>query len=178
LQAETFREAAAVGGLSLQLIYFRGFGECQASPWVSESRRMLQLMEKITCLAGVTQISRVLSHAQQEAAKEPVAGLVFIGDACEENPDALIVKARELGRSKIPCFMFEEGTDPEVESAFRAVAKHSGGAFGQFGPRSAKQLSELLKAVGAFAGGGVTALEKRSDGASRLLLGQLKGGAT
>jgi hypothetical protein len=32
--------------------------------------------------------------------------------------------------------------------------------------------------VGAFAGGGVTALEKRSDGASRLLLGQLKGGAT
>jgi hypothetical protein len=174
LQGEMFREAAAIGGLSLQLVYFRGFGECQASPWVSQPERLLRLMEKVDCLAGITQISRVLSHAQREVAKESVAALVFIGDACEENPDTLIVKARELGRLKTPCFMFQEGRDSEVEAAFRGIARNTGGAYGQFGPSSAKQLSELLQAVGAFAGGGVTALEKRGDAASRLLLGQLK----
>ena len=32
LQADMFREAAAIGGLDIQLVYFRGFGECRASP--------------------------------------------------------------------------------------------------------------------------------------------------
>ena len=31
LQAEMFREAAAVGGLDLQLVYYRGLTECRAS---------------------------------------------------------------------------------------------------------------------------------------------------
>src|SRR3954449_13183017 len=36
LQAEMFREAAAIGGLDIQLIYYRGFNECRASSWVSD----------------------------------------------------------------------------------------------------------------------------------------------
>ena len=35
LQADMFREAASVGGLEIQLVYYRGLGECRASPWVS-----------------------------------------------------------------------------------------------------------------------------------------------
>jgi hypothetical protein len=176
LQSGMFREAAAVGGLSLQLVCYRGFGECQTSPWVSEPARLLRLMERIDCLAGLTQIERVLSHAQMEAVKEPVAALVFIGDAIEEGADTLVAKARELGRLKVPCFMFQEGRDPEVESAFRAIAYASCGAYGRFDSGAAKQLGELLRAVAAFATGGMTALEKRGDVASTLLLGQLKGG--
>ena len=33
LQADMFREAASIGGLDIQLVYFRGLGECRASGW-------------------------------------------------------------------------------------------------------------------------------------------------
>src|SRR4051794_36839816 len=36
LQGEMFREAAGIGGLAIQLVYYRGLGECCASGWVSE----------------------------------------------------------------------------------------------------------------------------------------------
>ena len=35
LQADMFREAAAIGGLDVQLVYYRGLGECRAPRWVS-----------------------------------------------------------------------------------------------------------------------------------------------
>ena len=35
LQAEMFREVTAIGGLDVQLIYYRGLGECRASRWIS-----------------------------------------------------------------------------------------------------------------------------------------------
>jgi hypothetical protein len=36
LQAEMFRETVAIGGLSVQLVYYRGLGECRASRWLSQ----------------------------------------------------------------------------------------------------------------------------------------------
>jgi hypothetical protein len=174
LQSEMFREAAALGGLSLQLVYYRGFGECKASDWVTESGRLLHLMERLECVAGMTQIGRVLTHAKDEAVKQPVSALVFIGDAIEENPDVLVARARELG---IRMFMFQEGADPMVRSAFRAIAHASDGVYARFDSGAAKQLGELLKAVAVFATGGAAALEGRKDAASILLIDQLKGGA-
>src|SRR5262249_59958428 len=35
LQADMFREAAAIGGLDVQLIYYRRLRECRPSPWGS-----------------------------------------------------------------------------------------------------------------------------------------------
>src|SRR3974390_1949100 len=55
LQAEMFREAAAIGGLEIQLVYYRGLGECAASRWVSDAARLAGLMEKIDCRGGNTQ---------------------------------------------------------------------------------------------------------------------------
>ncbi len=136
------------------------------------------LMERLDCLTGLTQVGRVLEHAQREATKEPVGALVFIGDAMEENPDLLVAKARELGRpGRPPRSCFQEGLDSEVETTFRAIAKHSGGTYGRFDAGAVKQLGELLKAVAVFAVGGVKALEGRKDAGSALLLGQLKGGS-
>ncbi len=34
LQAGMFSSVKLVGGLDVQLVYFRGFGECQSSKWV------------------------------------------------------------------------------------------------------------------------------------------------
>src|SRR5690348_11185990 len=63
LQADMFREAAATGGLDIQLVYFRGLSECRASGWVSGSERLAALMTAIDCRGGHTQIGKVLSHA-------------------------------------------------------------------------------------------------------------------
>src|SRR6266567_2243935 len=56
--SEMFPEAAAGGGLDVQLVYYRGFGECRASGWVSNGERLAQLMSRIDCRGGHTQIGR------------------------------------------------------------------------------------------------------------------------
>src|SRR5437660_10668998 len=81
LQAEMFREAAAIGGLDVQLVYYRGFGECRSSGWVSNGERLAQLMSRIDCRGGHTQIGKILVHARRETERAGVQALVFIGAA-------------------------------------------------------------------------------------------------
>src|SRR5713101_2611697 len=84
LQAEMFREAAAIGGLDVQLVYYRGYGECRASGWVSNGERLAQLMSRIDRRGGHTQIGKILGNARRETERARVQALVFIGDAMEE----------------------------------------------------------------------------------------------
>src|SRR5262245_51171470 len=119
LQAEMFREGAAIGGLDLQLVYYRGLGECRASRWISQPGQLATIMSQIACNAGHTQIGKILTHAQKETKLLRVSALVFIGDAMEENPDDLAHQAGELGHLGVPAFLFQEGCDREVEQTFR-----------------------------------------------------------
>jgi len=38
IQAEMFEATSGPGGLDVQLVFYRGFRECQASPWVAAPR--------------------------------------------------------------------------------------------------------------------------------------------
>jgi hypothetical protein len=171
LQADMFREAAAIGGLDVQLVYYRGISECRASRWVSDARQLADLMETIDCRGGHTQIGRVLAHARNENDGDAVRALVFVGDAMEEAIDDLCAKAGELGLVGVPAFVFQEGDDPGVARAFREIARLSNGAYCRFSQGSARELSELLRAVATYAAGGYTALEAapRSTAATKLL---------
>ncbi|KPJ88898.1 MAG: hypothetical protein AMJ53_16265, partial [Gammaproteobacteria bacterium SG8_11] len=60
IQAEMFRETGALGGLDIQLVYYRGFEEFFASTWVSSSEALLKTMTAVSCLGGYTQIGKVL----------------------------------------------------------------------------------------------------------------------
>src|SRR5262249_44703232 len=152
------------GGLDMQLVYYRGsLGECKASRWFPQSEALTKAMSQIRCEAGHTQIEKVLKHAQKEAKLLPVSALVFVGDAMEENPDTLAPGAAELGRLKVPAFMFQEGHNREVEQTFRNIAELTHGAYCRFDPGAARQLAELLKAVAVYAVGGMTALAARKD---------------
>jgi hypothetical protein len=177
LQADMFREAAKAGGLDIQLVYFRGLGECRASGWVAGAEKLAALMSRIDCRGGHTQIGKVLSHARKEYAKQRVQAMVFVGDAMEEKIDDLCGAAGELGLLGVPAFMFQEGNDPVAENAYREIARLSRGAYCRFDTGAAHQLGELLRAVAAYAAGGIKALAdlsaRRSDGA-RQLLAQLK----
>ena len=174
LQAEMFREAGAIGGLNVQLVYYRSHSECKASGWESRPERLGRLMECIACQSGCTQIGKVLAHAIKQTKAQKVHALVFVGDAMEEGLDDLGHAAGELGRLGVRAFMFQEGDDPEVEQAFREIARLTHGAHCRFDPGAAKQLAELLRAVAAFAAGGLKALAGRSDAGSVKLLGQMK----
>ncbi len=176
LQADMFREAASAGGLDIQLVYFRGLNECRASQWVAGSDRLGQLMGRIHCVGGHTQIGKVLSHARQENAKQRVQALVFVGDAMEEAIDDLCAGAGELGLLSVPVFMFQEGYDSVAENAYREIARLSGGAYSRFDVGAASQLGELLRAVAAYAAGGKQALAALSarHANARALLAQLR----
>jgi len=173
LQADMFREAAKTGGLDIQLVYFRGLSECRASGWVTGAEKLAGLMSAIDCRGGHTQIGKVLSHARQEYGKQRVQAMVFVGDAMEEKIDDLCTAAGELGLLGVPVFMFQEGDDPVAENAYREIARLSHGAYCRFDTGAAHQLGELLRAVAAYAAGGIKALAdlsaRRSDGARKLL---------
>ena len=111
LQADMFREAALLGSLDIRLVYYRGFNECRATGWISDSAQLARLMGKIDCQGGNTQIGKVLSEARREAVASGVRAVVFVGDAMEESVDDLCAKAGELGLLKVPVFMFQEGHD-------------------------------------------------------------------
>ena len=173
LQADMFREAAGVGGLDIQLVYFRGRDECRASGWVAASEKLAKLMGAIDCRGGQTQIGRVLTHARQEYGRRPVQALVFVGDAMEEPIDDLCAVAGELGLLGVRAFMFQEGYDPVAETAYREIARLTHGAYGRFDAGAAHELGELLRAVAAYAAGGLEALKalssRRTGGAQKLL---------
>ncbi len=173
LQAEMFRETAAIGGLDIQLVYYRGLAECRASSWIAEPERLGALMSRIDCRGGHTQIGKVLAHARRENDKAKVGTLVFVGDAMEEALDDLCTGAGELGLRNVAAFMFQEGYDPICERAFRDIARLTRGAYCRFAPGAAHELSELLRAAAAYAAGGMKALadlkQRQSAGAVRLL---------
>ena len=123
LQAEMFREAGRIGGLDVQLVYFRGMIECKASRWASDAERLGAMMSRIDCRGGHTQIGRVLSHAVAETRRERIRALVYVGDAVEESIDALCAKAGELALLGVPVFAFQEGRDPVAETALQEIAR-------------------------------------------------------
>jgi hypothetical protein len=178
LQADMFAAVKDVGGLDVQLVYFRGAGECRSSKWVSDPAALARLMTTVDCRGGYTQIGKVLSHARSEAERRKVNAVVYVGDAMEENIDDLCGRAGELGVLGVPMFLFQEGRDGRAEQAFREIARLTRGAWCPFGPGSAAELRALLTAVAVYAAGGRRALEQLAGRAggqgAQLLLAQMK----
>ncbi len=177
LQGEMFEAAAALGGLEVQLVFYRGFDQCKASRWLAAAADLNRAMRSVSCAGGETQIARVLAHAVKEARAQKVNALVFVGDAMEENVDEISRLAGELGLLGVPVFVFQEGGDEVAGLAFRQVAKLSGGAYCPFDGASAEQLRQLLGAVAAYAAGGPPALAaygQRTGGAALLLAGAIR----
>lgn len=159
IQAEMFQETALLGGLDVQLVFYRGFLEFNASSWMSDSAALLKRMTAVSCLAGQTQIARILQHALEETKRRRVNAVVFVGDCMEEDIDKLGQLAGQLGLLGVPVFVFHEGDDALAHRAFQQIAQLSGGACCRFDAGSAQQLRDLLSAVAVFAAGGRAALE-------------------
>ncbi|MGE0628802.1 MAG: VWA domain-containing protein [Hyphomicrobiaceae bacterium] len=178
LQADMFRAVKEVGGLDVQLVYFRGAGECRSSKWVSDPEALARLMTSVGCMGGHTQIGKVLGHVRQEAEAGHVSAVVYVGDAMEENIDDLAQSAGEVALFGVPVFVFQEGHERTAQVAFKEIARLTRGAYCHFDAGSARQLRELLSAVAVYAAGGRSALERlaheKNGSGARLLISQMR----
>ncbi len=159
IQSEMFASTDDIGGLQVQLAFYRGFGEMKVTQWLDSADDLVRRMVKVRCLAGRTQIRKLLRHALKETRSQKVDALVFVGDVVEEDIDELGHVAGQLGLVGTPVFVFHEGGEPTSRRAFEQIAKLSGGAYCGFDAGSARQLRELLAAVAVFSAGGRRALE-------------------
>ena len=97
IQASMFDAVGKAGGLSVQLVFFRGIDECRASKWVINAAALRDLMLGIRMSRWTYTDCQSLNHANRETTKAKVSALVFIGDAIEEEIHLLCQKAGELG---------------------------------------------------------------------------------
>jgi len=176
LQGDMFAAAAELGGLAMQLVWYRGYGEFRVEPWLTDSAELQRCMTAVQCRGGLTQIGRVLAHAIEETQRHRLNALVLVGDCLEEAVDPLCHQAGQLGLLGVPAFVFQEGRDPDAALGFREIARLTRGAYCAFDIGSARQLRELLRAVAVYATGGRRALENLSEhhgGLARQLTRQL-----
>ncbi|GGF74213.1 hypothetical protein GCM10007301_37510 [Azorhizobium oxalatiphilum] len=176
LQAEMFDVAASLGGLEVQLVYYRGLRECRASGYVTEAQKLAALMGRISCEGGRTQIGRVLGHLERQASEAGLPAAVFVGDALEEDAGTLLEAAGRLGVRGLKLFVFQEGHDKSVERVFREMAALTGGAWCRFDAGAADELRALLRAVATYAAGGSAALLASGDAGARRLLAAMPSG--
>ncbi|MFO1034565.1 MAG: VWA domain-containing protein [Hyphomicrobiales bacterium] len=173
IQGQMFSETKRAGKLQVQLVYFRGLHECKASRWVDDPDALARLMTGVDCRGGNTQVARILAHVKAEAAKTKPSAVVFVGDAFEENIDAVCQSAGEVGLLGVPMFMFQEN-DARAETAFGKSPNYARCLF------PAGQPSRLFwphsLGGGCLCHRGSQALASRAakDDASRHLLQQLK----
>src|SRR5690348_3895977 len=147
IQSDMFEVAQSIGGLGVQLIYFRGRGEFEASEWTTTPSALAARMREVRTRSGFTQLRRVLAHAAEEARRTKVGALVYVGDCFEENPDVTAQEAAKLALLGVPAFMFHEGEDPTAERMFKQVALLTRGVYARFDHGAAARLRDLLKAA-------------------------------
>jgi hypothetical protein len=176
-QGEMFVAASEIGGIEVRLAFYRGFDEFKVSRWTSDGRELARLMGAVRCLAGRTQIARLLRYAAEQRRESRLDAVVFVGDCCEEDVDAVGHEAGQLGLLGLPVFVFQEGDDRVASRLFPQIAKLTRGAYCKFDRSSPEQLKRLLGAVAAYAAGGRAALlkyGKQQGGAAALLTNQMK----
>ena len=71
LQNEMFQEAAKLGGLDTQLVFYHG-RQCQASRWISDATQLTKIMMQVERQTGFTQIGKILAHARKENLRQSV----------------------------------------------------------------------------------------------------------
>ena len=154
-----FEATAALGGLDVKLVYYRGFNECKASRWMSSAAELHRAMRSVSCVGGETQIERVLAHAlarNQEAAGRR-AGLCRRRDGGEVSTGCASLPASSASTAcRSSC---------STKATPRSRARPSGrwrscraAPICASTLASADRLKELLGAVAVYAAGGYRAL--------------------
>lgn len=172
-----FRPPRPWAGLPCSSCIFEGSGSAARPDGSTNGRKLAELMSRIDCRGGTTQIRKVLRHTLDEARRTRVQALVYIGDCVEEDVDGLCARAGEMGVLGVPAFIFQEGAEPHATQAFREIARLSGGAHFALDSRAPGELAALLRAAAVYAASGRDGLERlrrSGDDGARLFLSHLR----
>ena len=135
IQGEMFVAADTLGGLDVRLAFYRGFEEFKVSKWTSDGRELARLMSAVRCLAGRTQIARLLSYAADQRRESRLDAVVFVGDCCEEDVDAVghdegrLVRGRNRAApgDRLAVVLPHDRVGGERRREARAVVDHADG---------------------------------------------------
>ena len=119
-----FETTAALGGLDLQLVYYRGFDECKASRLAhAPPPSCTASCARCAASAARPRSSGCLNTRSRETEKPAGrrAGLHRRRDGGEA-PTGCAAWPASSARSRVPVFIFHEGDDPVAASAFRQIA--------------------------------------------------------
>ncbi len=119
IQGEMFVAADALGGLDVRLGFYRGFDEFKVSRWTSDGKELARLMSAVRCLAGRTQIGKMLRYAGEQRRESRIDAVVFVGDCCEEDVDAVGHEAAQLGLLGLPVFVYQEARTAQPRGCSR-----------------------------------------------------------
>lgn len=169
-----FDVATEDAAFALQLCYFRGLMEFEATPWMTQPGPLLDALNGVYCQGGATQIERVLRHSLAEfEGSQAIKAIVYVGDACEESPETLNALAVQCRLAQRPLLLFQEGKDASASRCFASMAALSNGAHVQLDDASGDRLRELLKSAIRFVVGGRKALQGSRHESDKLLLNKL-----
>ena len=107
-----FEEAAKVGGLDVQLAYYRGFNECRASRWVSDARALARpddddrLPRRAAPRSGGFWRMRARRPARRRSMCWSSSAMRW-----RRRSTTLAAAAGELGLLGLRVFIFQEGRD-------------------------------------------------------------------
>lgn len=162
IQGEMFEGISKVGNLSARVVAFRGGNSRDAEiidhGWHTESKPIIDEMERVECRAGYTQIFNAIQKIIEDDKDHLPTNIVMIGDMCEEVEEIITHAIRNLQAHDIKVFAFHEGDDRNGENVYRNFAKHTGGAFAKFGPQM--PLEDLCEAVGVYTVGDTNDFEQ------------------
>ena len=77
LQNQMFEEAAKIGGLDVQLVYYRGHDEVKASAWLPDAHKLVQRMGTIKCQAGPLRSGGYCGTSEQRTRVDSRRGGVY-----------------------------------------------------------------------------------------------------
>ena len=101
LQGDMFSAVKEVGGLDVQLVYFRGLGECRASKWVSDPDGARSPDDAgLLRMAASRRSARCSATRSMKSKQRKVNALVYVGDCMEEQVDRLCARAGELALAR------------------------------------------------------------------------------
>ena len=162
IQGEMFEATAALGGLDIQLVYYRGFGECKASRWVA--------MRGAICAGHDARSLRRRRDADRAGARHAMAR-----DRPAQGERAGLRRRRDrgeastrlcrAGRRARPARRARSSSSTKAATRSRGapsrqIARLTKGAYCPFDSSSAEHAAgPALRAVATFAAGGRLALE-------------------
>jgi hypothetical protein len=170
LQTEMFR---AVENLRMKFGYYgrEGAGGVRkyrfTKSWVSDSSEMTRLMGKTECTCGgcFIHVTTAFEQVLKDSKETPVRAVAIIGDMIHDDLNEAAALAMQLRRAGTRLFLFQEGSDPHTERAFKFLAEVSRAAHFRVDQNTGQQqLTDVLKAVAQVAAGG-----KEAEAATLLL---------